>query len=273
MNRKAFRKPEKANRHMHIDHSLSEDDFALHCYKINGEIPVPPSKKAQQPARQKKRKAADGGHGPANEQDSIEEDGGTGAPDWAAHNGIHQRGNEDGEDEDSTGSEESAEGLFDAQTSSENEDTVDSRDGDDDDAGLSAVDALAEMDKQHVWKRIVRHRVADSGATLYRVAWEGTDVQTWEAAKKCDAVVIAAYHAKVVEDEAAHTAAMKKRALAVDATVSALRGGAPRHRRSRRSSLSASDHRKKVLALGDQYEAEGMSYFAAHEKAMVDMSC
>ena len=86
-------------------------------------------------------------------------------------------------------------------------------------------------------------------------------------------MVIAAYHAKVVEDEAAHTAAMKKRALAVDATVSALRGGAPRHRRSRRSSLSASNHRKEVLALGDQYVDEGMSYFAAHEKAMVDMSC
>ena len=247
--RKAFRKASTANRHMRIEHKMSDADFESAGYP-DADKPAPAAKPG--PRRKAPRIPARVSDNPGSDPASA------GASGEAA-------GDEDDESEPDHG--DSQEGSCNDQAAG--------TDSPDESVHTDAEESAADDDPdeevnigatQYVVKDVLTHRLLDNGTTKYRIAWEGTAVTTWEPETSLNHQMRADYHAKVDEASRAAAAAAAAREAAADAAILA-GGGRLRARRSRPTNTNRAERREKVKQTADAYIAAGMLYYNAWEKA------
>ena len=210
---KAFRKAHTANRHMVLEHKLTDADYEQVAYPDGDDgaavAPMPSNSRGRhakpKPAARKKKKK-----GTSSEEDSAGE---SDHDEVQQHEGKH-------EEEGGMGSEGDDD-------SEDVEDDNSACDNDDDDRDANPDEVVDIVEGQHVVHSILGHRLLNDGTHKYRVRWVGYTSTTWEKEQHLNADLKSEYHtalASKLQLEAAKQSAAK-----------AKRGGMQRTRRGAKS--------------------------------------
>jgi hypothetical protein len=271
VNRKAFRKPATANRHMLIAHKLTEEQFAELGYPV-ADVEAAPDGEA----------AIDGEAAPAGDKDKA---GGAskkkrpGRPKKAQVCGANTRkrapdmtGSQDNSSETGDHEEDSYSEDHYSPTADENDNEVDDNDDSDDVDEDDDPDEIVDVgEDNYVMDAILKHRTLNSGVLQYRVSWVNCDTVTWEPASSLHRQTVQEYHDNLVQVEIRNAAAVKeKRKDAEEAFVA--QGGSLRQRRRRDAPVDAGQNKALLDARANALQVGGMRYWAAYEKAEAELA-
>jgi hypothetical protein len=246
-NRKAFRGPHTANRHMMLVHEPTDLDYAQLAYPVEDalaqEPPKPasakrgrPRKKAALPAPKPKRTTKSK---PAHRDSTSDEKENSSWDEADDDDDAHMYARENTEDDEE-------------QESTDDESGRDNNTRDPDE--LVAIDD----GDNYVVEKLLGHRLLASGTTKYHVQWVGYKKTTWECEDHINSHLRADYHRQALVDAAKLVEAAGQR-----------RG------RARRGAPPAIEHDQPLLVRTEIRTAEimaaGATWFNAYEQAQKEL--
>ena len=252
-NRKAFRKPENANVHMRKEHKPTDEEFTAMMYPVDPATIL--AKQARGRPKGKKQPAA--AAVAASEDISISE------PAQSVGDQEHKTRAREGQGSSDDEQSESSHPDEDESEEPQTEDSPSDSESDCDELG-GAGEETFEV------KAILKHVSRRTGIKYY-VDWAVGGTPTWEPASSMTPGYVAAYHKK---DNAKRAIMAAEKAAAKHAREAAVKakGGSVRPARAHKSVHDSDAERVgHVTTVAEYYEADGMNWAAAYERAQLEV--
>ena len=229
-NRRAFRLPQNANRHMRIEHKPTDTEFEALGYP---EDLAPTTDRAKHKRPKPKTKAP---RAVANSSADDEIDSGDQSPPSRRSSASES----ESEPNNSANPANSDEHSTDEDVPLQEEKRMDSEEH---------QNELVDMNEdQYEVEEILKHRFGPEGAPKYYIAWKNTDIRTWEPPGSLTSHIVKEYHTRTNAAKAVKNKAEVNRRQAADAATEA----SGMNVRSRRSQPSKYTHVQRTEMIEDQ---------------------